>query len=55
MRKIIEHIDERRWRTLEYFRLLDKRNQFQLNKHKLTEDIVVNLQNINRISTVFFS
>lgn len=42
MRKVIEHIDERKWRTIEYFRLLDKGNQFELNKTKVTADIVVN-------------
>ncbi|CAF4333430.1 unnamed protein product, partial [Rotaria magnacalcarata] len=30
MRKIVQHIDERRWRPLEYFRMLDKNNTSHL-------------------------
>ena len=41
MRKVVEHIDERNWRTLEYFRMLDKQNKLQLNHKTVTLDIVV--------------
>jgi hypothetical protein len=41
MRKIIQHIDERNWRTLEYFRMLDKKAKLELDKKKVTSDIVV--------------
>jgi hypothetical protein len=41
MRKIIQHIDERNWRTLEYFRMLDKQNKSELDKKKITFDILV--------------
>jgi hypothetical protein len=41
IRKIIQHIDERNWRTLEYFRMLDKQNQLQLNNKKVTLDMMV--------------
>ena len=30
MRKIIEHIDQRNWRTLDYFRLLENKKKVQL-------------------------
>ena len=41
MRKVVQHIDERNWRTLEYFRMLDKQNKLQLNHKTVTLDIVV--------------
>jgi hypothetical protein len=41
MRKVIQHIDEKNWRTLEYFRMLDKKNKLQLEKKTVTFDIVV--------------
>jgi len=41
MRKVIQHIDERNWRTLEYFRMLDKKAKLELDKKKVTFDIVV--------------
>jgi hypothetical protein len=41
MRKVIQHIDERNWRTLEYFRMLDKQNKLQLNNKKVTSDMIV--------------
>jgi hypothetical protein len=41
MRKIIQHIDERNWRTLEYFRMLDKTNKLELEKKRVTYDILV--------------
>ncbi len=41
MRKIIQHIDERNWRTLEYFRMLDKQSQLQLDNKTVTLDILV--------------
>ncbi|CAF3582011.1 unnamed protein product [Rotaria socialis] len=48
MRKIIQHIDERRWRTLDYFRMLDKNNTSHLDRETVTLNIVksgVKLQN----------
>jgi hypothetical protein len=41
MRKIIQHIDQRNWRTLEYFRMLDKQNNLQLNSNNMTLDVIV--------------
>lgn len=41
MRKVVQHIDERRWRTLEYFRMLDKDNKLQLEKKSVTYNILV--------------
>lgn len=41
MRKVIQHIDERNWRTLEYFRMLDKQNKLKLNHKTITVDILV--------------
>jgi hypothetical protein len=41
MRKILQHIDERNWRTLEYFRMLDKTNKLELDKKRVTHDILV--------------
>jgi hypothetical protein len=41
MRKVIQHIDERNWRTLEYFRMLDKKAKLELDKKKVTFDIVI--------------
>jgi hypothetical protein len=41
VRKIIQHIDERNWRTLEYFRMLDKQSQLQLDNKTVTLDILV--------------
>jgi len=41
MRKIIQHIDERNWRTLEYFRTLDKQSQLQLDNKTVTLNILV--------------
>jgi len=41
MRKIIQHIDEKNWRALEYFRMLDKRNKLQLDNRRVTLDILV--------------
>ena len=40
MRKVIQHIDERNWRTLEYFRMLDKQNKLQLDSKKVTSDFI---------------
>ncbi|CAF0913728.1 unnamed protein product [Rotaria sp. Silwood1] len=40
MRKVIQYIDERRWRTLEYFRMLDKNNTLQLERKTVTLNIV---------------
>lgn len=48
MRKIIEHIDQRNWRTLEYFRMLNKQSQLQLNRKKVTADIMVCFQNFEK-------
>ena len=41
MRKIVEHIDKQHWRTLEFFRMLDKNNTLQLESQKVTSDILV--------------
>ncbi len=41
MRKLIQHIDERNWRTLEYFRMLDKTNKLELDNERVTLDIMV--------------
>ena len=49
MRKVIQHIDERNWRTLEYFRMLDKHNKLQLNSKTVTLDILVGNLSINYI------
>ncbi|CAF4023848.1 unnamed protein product [Rotaria magnacalcarata] len=48
MRKIVQHIDERRWRPLEYFRMLDKNNTSHLDRKTVTLNIMksgVKLQN----------
>jgi hypothetical protein len=41
MRKLIQHIDERNWRTLEYFRMLDKKNKLELDNERVTLDVIV--------------
>lgn len=46
MRKIIHHIDQRHWRTLEYFRMLDKKKESQLDSTQLTLDIVVRREHL---------
>jgi len=52
MRKIIQQIDERNWRALEYFRMLDKQSQLQLDNKTVTLDIRV--RNFHR-NLPFFS
>ena len=41
MRKIIQHIDGQNWRTLEYFRMLDKKSQLKLESKTVTSNILV--------------
>ena len=41
MRKLLHHIDNRNWRTIDYFRVLDKRQEMSLNKEDLGENLVV--------------
>ena len=43
MRKVIQHIDERNWRTLEYFRMLDKQSKLKLNEKTITLDMLVSV------------
>ncbi|CAF3486987.1 unnamed protein product [Adineta steineri] len=40
MRTLVQHIDNRNWRTLEYFRMLNKNNQEELKPEAITLDIV---------------
>ena len=41
VRKLVEHLDERRWRTLDYFRVLDKKHRLVLNKETIKDDLLV--------------
>jgi hypothetical protein len=47
MRKVIEHIDDRKWRTLEYFRMLDRTSKGQLENKNVTVNILVRSFYIN--------
>jgi hypothetical protein len=41
MRKIIEHIDGRNWRTLDYFRILENKRKVQLQNQASSQHILV--------------
>jgi len=41
MRKIIQNIDERNWRTLDYFRMLDNKKKLQAQNETLHHNISV--------------
>lgn len=41
MRKLVHHIDRRKWRTIEYFRMLDKQNEMTLDKDNVGTNILV--------------
>jgi hypothetical protein len=43
MRKIIEHIDERNWRTLDYFRILESKKRLEAQKETIPRNIVVRI------------
>jgi hypothetical protein len=47
MRKVIEHIDDRKWRTLEYFRMLDRTSKGRLENKSVTFNILVRSFHIN--------
>ena len=53
MRKVIQHLDQHNWRALEYFRMLDKRAQLQLDKRTIATDIMVSSFLINRVDLSF--
>jgi len=55
MRKVIEHIDDRKWRTLEYFRMLDRTSKGQLEKKSVTFDILVRSFHINPFLFIIYS
>ena len=41
MRKLIHHIDQRNWRTIDYFRMLDKKKELELDKDKVGTSLLV--------------
>lgn len=43
MRKIIEHIDRRNWRTLDYFRILDNKRKVDAQSETLVQNIPVRI------------
>lgn len=43
MRKIIEHIDKRNWRTLDYFRILDNKRKVDAQSETLVQNIPVRI------------
>lgn len=49
MRKIVQHIDESNWRTLDYFRMLDRPNKSQLENKNVTSNISVRIIHITYI------
>jgi hypothetical protein len=43
MRKIIEHIDGRNWRTLDYYRILDSKKKLEAQNETLPHHIPVRI------------
>ena len=43
MRKIIENIDQRNWRTLDYFRILENKKKLELQNETLPHNISVRI------------
>ena len=41
IRRVIQHIDDRNWRILEYFRMLNKSNKQEIDSKAITLDIAV--------------
>ncbi|CAF0926931.1 unnamed protein product [Didymodactylos carnosus] len=41
LQKMIKHIDDQKWRTLEYFRTMDKQVQFKIENENISKSITV--------------
>jgi hypothetical protein len=40
MRKITEHIDQRNWRTIDYFRILENKKKFETQDERIYNSAV---------------
>lgn len=54
MRQIIQHIDERHWRTLDYFRMLQKSSKPPMKIPITEHHVLVNTQHLMFLLLVFF-